>query len=112
MSKTQPGPILPHDDPVAHLLTRVAWLMDRAVTVPGTRIRFGLDGVLGLLPLGGDALTGLVQAALVLIALGRYQVPRAVAAKMLANVLLDVGVGPSPSWETSSTSPSRRTPGT
>lgn len=74
----------------------VAWLMDRAFTIPGTKFRVGLDAILGLLPVGGDALTGLVQAAFVLVALARYRVPRAVAARMAANVLLDVAVGAIP----------------
>jgi hypothetical protein len=70
--------------------------MDRAFVVPGTKVRFGLDGLLGLLPLGGDVATGLVQTGLVLVALGRYRVPTAVAARMMGNVLLDVGVGTVP----------------
>ena len=78
------------DQAVARNLERVAWLMDRAVTIPGTRITVGLDALLGLLPVGGDVLTGLVQAALVLVALNHYKVPKAVAARMMTNVLLDV----------------------
>jgi hypothetical protein len=70
--------------------------MDRAVTVPGTRISFGLDALLGLFPGLGDFFTGLVQAWLVLAALTRYRVPKDVAARMLANVLVDVGVGAVP----------------
>lgn len=97
MSKTRLGPPPPRqDDPVAHLLDRVAWLMDRAFTVPGTNVRIGLDALLGLLPLGGDVMTGLVQSGLVLIALRHYRVPPAVAARMMANVLLDIGVGSIP----------------
>ena len=83
-------------DPVAALLGRLAWLMDRAFTVPGTKVRIGLDAVLGLLPVGGDVATGLVQTLLVLVALGRYKVPPAVAGRMAANVLLDLGVGSIP----------------
>jgi hypothetical protein len=93
MSKPHPDPFPPQADPVAQLLGRIAYLMDRAFTVPGTGVRFGLDGLLGLLPLGGDLATGLVQVGLVLIAVGRYRVPPAVAAQMMANVLLDIGVG-------------------
>ena len=84
------------DQAVARNLERVAWLMDRAVTIPGTRITVGLDALLGLLPVGGDVLTGLVQAALVLVALSHYKVPKAVAARMMTNVLLDVAVGSIP----------------
>lgn len=84
------------DEAMARALDRLAWLMDRAVTIPGTRVSVGLDALLGLLPIGGDVLTGLVQAGLVLVALGHYRVPRAVAARMMANVLLDVALGAIP----------------
>ena len=81
---------------VAHNLERVAWLMDRAIKIPGTNITVGLDALLGLLPIGGDAMTGLVQAALVLVVLKHYRVPRAVAARMVGNVLLDIAIGAIP----------------
>src|SRR4051794_20107972 len=84
------------DQAVARNLERLAWLMDRAVTIPGTRISIGLDAVLGLLPVAGDLLTGLIQAGLVLVALGHYRVPKAVAARMMANVLIDIAVGSIP----------------
>ena len=70
--------------------------MDRAFHIPGTRITVGLDALLGLLPIGGDVLTGLVQSALVLVALSHYKVPRTVAARMMANVLIDTAVGAIP----------------
>ena len=41
-------------------------------------------------------MTGLVQAGLVLVALRHYKVPRPVAARMMANVLLDVAIGSIP----------------
>jgi Domain of unknown function (DUF4112) len=81
---------------VARNLERIAWLMDRAIKVPGTKITVGLDALLGLLPIGGDALTGFVQAALVLVVLKHYRVPRSVAARMVGNVLLDVAIGAIP----------------
>jgi hypothetical protein len=77
-------------------LERIAWLMDRAFRIPGTRITVGLDALLGLLPIGGDVLTGLVQAGLVLVALRHYKVPRTVAVRMAANVLIDIAVGAIP----------------
>jgi hypothetical protein len=81
---------------VARNLERLAWLMDRAITIPGTKITVGLDALLGLLPVGGDVLTGIVQAALVLIALRYYRVPRSVAARMMGNVALDIAIGSIP----------------
>ncbi len=77
-------------------LERLAWLMDRAFPIPGTRITVGLDALLGLLPIGGDVLTGLVQAGLVLVALRHYKLPKTVAARMAANVFIDVAVGAIP----------------
>jgi hypothetical protein len=77
-------------------LEQLAWLMDRAIKIPGTNITVGLDALLGLLPVGGDVMTGLIQTAIVLIAMYQYRVPRAVAARMAANVLLDTALGAIP----------------
>jgi len=84
------------DRAVARALEQVAWLMDRAITIPGTNIQVGLDALLGLFPVGGDVLTGVVQVAIVLLAVAHYRVPKAVAARMATNVLLDVGIGAIP----------------
>lgn len=86
----------PRDQALAGGLERLAWLMDRAFVLPGTRVRVGLDALLGLLPIGGDLLTGIIQVGIVLVALGRYRVPQSVAARMMANVLLDISVGSIP----------------
>ena len=77
-------------------LARLAWIMDRAVRIPGTPIRVGLDSILGLIPVGGDVLTGVIQIGIVLVSMIHYKVPRAVAARMAANVLLDTAVGAIP----------------
>jgi hypothetical protein len=102
MSRIRPpvdpaGPrVSSQEDAVLMFLERVAWLMDKAIAVPGTKYRVGLDAFLGLLPVGGDVFTGLIQAALVLVALRHYHVPKTVAARMAGNVLLDIGVGAIP----------------
>jgi hypothetical protein len=75
------------------LLEAIAWLMDGVVRVPGTRLRFGLDAAMGLLPGVGDAASGAVQTALVLLAIRRYRPPRVVVARMVTNVLLDSILG-------------------
>ena len=81
---------------VARNLERIAWLMDRAIKVPGTNISIGLDALLGLFPVGGDLLTGMVQAGVVMVALYHYRVPKVVAVRMMSNVLLDIAVGAIP----------------
>lgn len=70
----------------------VRWL-DDGFRVPGTRFRFGLDPILGLLVPGlGDGLTALL--ALALIAQGvREGVPGVVLARMVLNVGVDALVG-------------------
>jgi Domain of unknown function (DUF4112) len=78
------------------ILERLAWLMDRAIPIPGTNLRVGLDAILGLLPVGGDFLCGLIQSGLVMVALKHYRVPKVVAAQMAANVLLDLAIGAIP----------------
>ena len=78
---------------LAQNLERLAWLMDRAIPIPGTKLRVGLDALLGLLPGVGDSVTGVIQTALVLTTLANYRVPKAVAARMATNVVIDNLVG-------------------
>jgi len=92
----KPAPNLSAQPPSLRGLEQVAWLMDRAVRIPGTKITVGLDSILGLLPVGGDVLTGIVQVGIVLLALFRYRVPRPVAARMATNVLVDTLIGAIP----------------
>jgi hypothetical protein len=76
-------------------LDLLASLLDSRWRIPGTSIRFGLDALVGLVPLVGDAATGIVSAYIVLRArscgAGNFLV-----ARMLGNVLLDTLVGSVP----------------
>jgi hypothetical protein len=76
-------------------LRRVAWLVDAMFVLPGTRFRFGLNSIIGLLPVGGDAVLGLISLAIVFRA---YQmgVPAAKIGRMLGNVGLEVAGGSIP----------------
>ena len=76
-------------------LRRIARLMDTAFRIPGTRIRFGADPLLGLGPGGGD----IVSLGIGLYAFAeavRLGVPKSVMARMLANIAIDTGVGAIP----------------
>jgi hypothetical protein len=66
----------------------VARLLDDAVRVPGTQRRVGLDAMLGLLPLGGDAIGALLSLYVVVEAY-RIDVPRGLLLRMLWNVFVD-----------------------
>ncbi len=70
----------------------IASLMDDRFGVPGTRIRFGLDSIVGLFPGLGDAVTSAVALLIVHHAWQSGAPPR-VLARMLGNVGLDFAVG-------------------
>jgi len=81
-------------DAVARL-RRLAALLDRVVTIPGTRISLGLDPLLGLIPGAGDLATGLLSVYIVARA-ARLGVPRATLVRMIGNVFVDVAGGSVP----------------
>jgi hypothetical protein len=85
-------------DPVQatlYRLDRFAFILDEAIRIPGTRWRIGFDGLVGLVPGVGDALTAVV--ALYPLAEGwRHGVPKRVLARMLGNLGLDLTVGAIP----------------
>ena len=62
------GTTVPLDVGRQQSLARVealARLMDGAFVLPGTTIRFGLDGIIGLIPVAGDMIAGLVSTYLI-----------------------------------------------
>jgi hypothetical protein len=65
-------------------LEALARLMDGAFVVPGTSIRFGLDGITGLIPVAGDVIAGLVSTYLIWEA-RQLGAPNWLIARMLAN---------------------------
>jgi hypothetical protein len=73
-------------------LEAIAKLLDVAFVVPGTNIRYGIDGLIGLVPVIGDIITTAFSLWLVreARALGA---PWHVTARMLSNVAVDGLVG-------------------
>lgn len=76
-------------------LRDIARLLDNAVRVPGTDIRFGLDPVIGLVPGIGDAI-GAIFSAVIIFHAGRLGAPGSTLFRMMANVGLDTIVGEVP----------------
>lgn len=76
-------------------LRRISRLLDNAITIPGTKISFGLDPILGLLPGGGDTLTGGI-AAYIVVEAARMGIPREILGKMVGNILIDSFAGTIP----------------
>jgi hypothetical protein len=82
----------------AHRVARLetlASLLDTAFVVPGTKIRFGLDALIGLVPGIGDLVTTVTSLYIVHEA---YQLgaPKHLLVRMLGNVALDGFVGTVP----------------
>ncbi|MBI2835551.1 MAG: DUF4112 domain-containing protein [Acidobacteria bacterium] len=77
------------------LIRRWAHLLDDRFRIPGTRIRFGLDPVLGLIPGLGDLITPVFNA-LLLVQGFTMRIPKIVQLRMLLNVALDAALGALP----------------
>ena len=71
---------------------RLAWWLDSAFTVPGTRFRFGLDAVIGLIPGLGDLVGTLMSSYIVAVAAAQG-IPPSVLARMAINVGIEAIVG-------------------
>ncbi|MDJ0569135.1 MAG: DUF4112 domain-containing protein [Pleurocapsa sp. MO_192.B19] len=88
-------PVPPKQVAKVNKLRRISRLLDNAIPIPGTKFRFGLDPILGLLPGGGDTVTGGISAYIVVEA-ARMGLPREVLYKMVGNILLDSFAGTIP----------------
>ena len=76
-------------------LDLLSHLLDDFIRVPGTSIRFGLDGIVGLIPGVGDLLGGIASTLLILAAWARG-VPKVTLLRMVANVGIEVVIGTVP----------------
>jgi hypothetical protein len=92
------GTTVPLHDRTQQSLVRLealAKLMDGAFVIPGTTIRLGLDGLIGLIPVAGDMIAGLVSTYLIWEA-KQLGAPGWLIARMLANAFLDTALGSVP----------------
>eukprot|EP00882_Tetradesmus_deserticola_P029810 GHRQ01033425.1.p1 GENE.GHRQ01033425.1~~GHRQ01033425.1.p1 ORF type:complete len:201 (+),score=61.09 GHRQ01033425.1:314-916(+) len=76
---------------LARLMT-LSKVMDNAITVPIINKRFGLDAILGLIPYVGDLAGATVGSYIIRQAL-RYNMPKRLVLRMLANLAIDSCVG-------------------
>lgn len=76
-------------------LRRFATLMDEAFVIPGTRMRFGLDAVVGLVPGIGDIVGAMMSTWIIAGAL-RHRVPATVILRMIGNIVIDLVFGSIP----------------
>lgn len=76
-------------------LDHLAGVLDDIFQIPGTRIRFGLDPIVGLIPGLGDIITGLLSF-LIVFAAWRRRLPKVAILRMVANIGIDTLVGTIP----------------
>jgi hypothetical protein len=69
-------------------LDRLSRLLDIAFVVPGTNIRFGVDAILGLIPVVGDW-AGVALSSLVILEAARIGAPAGLLARMVGNVVIE-----------------------
>ncbi|WP_373092167.1 DUF4112 domain-containing protein [Zhongshania sp.] len=74
---------------------QLAILLDGAWGIPYTPWRFGLDALLGLLPVAGDLLSALLGLG-VIVQARKLKAPQSLQLKMLGNIALDFLLGSVP----------------
>jgi hypothetical protein len=73
----------------------IARALDTAIRIPGTKIRFGGDALLGLIPGIGDAAGAVFSAYLILLG-SKLGLPTSTLVRMVGNVAIDTLVGSVP----------------
>jgi Domain of unknown function (DUF4112) len=72
-------------DAILGLVTKV---MDTIFRVPGTKFRFGVNPLIGFIPVLGDQIDAAISTAVLLRSV-RYRLPKIVLVRMALNVLLN-----------------------
>ncbi|MBD0334386.1 MAG: DUF4112 domain-containing protein [Cyanobacteria bacterium Co-bin13] len=76
-------------------LRNLSYWLDSAIAIPGTRLRFGLDPIIGLLPGGGDT-AGLLLSAYIVLEAARMGASKSMLSRMAFNILLETVAGTLP----------------
>ncbi len=79
----------------ARRIRALAQLLDNAIPIPGTSWRFGFDAIVGLIPVAGDLIGGVLSGYIILEA-ARAEVRTLTLVRMLVNVGIDTLVGTVP----------------
>jgi len=76
-------------------LDKLSKLLDTAILIPGTNIRFGVDALIGLVPVVGDMISTAISSWLIYEA-HRLGISRLALWRMMGNVAIDGVVGAIP----------------
>jgi hypothetical protein len=82
-------------EPQIERLRTISRVLDTAFSIPGTRFRFGLDAIIGLVPGVGDIIGGLFSTYIIFKA-ARLGAPKATLTRMVVNTGIDTLVGEIP----------------
>ena len=66
--------------------------LDESFAIPGTGIKFGMDAILGLVPGGGDILSGVFSLYMLRAAI-KMKLPKRAIFSMFLNIIIDTTVG-------------------
>lgn len=86
------GDNLPSSSSAVGHLRLLSSLLDSRFSIPGTALKFGLDGIIGLIPGGGDLIGSLLSAYIVFGA-AKAGAPLHVLLRMVGNIGVDTLVG-------------------
>jgi len=83
------------DEAALHRMEAVAHALDESVRIPGTNASVGLDPILGVVPVAGDLVSGVVSLYIVAES-ARLGVSYATLLRMIATICVDVVGGSVP----------------
>lgn len=69
--------------------------LDESFTIPGTKIKFGIDALIGLVPVGGDLVSGLFSLYILRSAI-KMKLPKGAIFSILFNIVIDTTIGAIP----------------
>lgn len=92
MTKNTHNPLKP---PSLGWIETLSHILDSQFRLPGTNFKFGLDPILGMIPVAGDVATFLVSA-LLFINMAKYGASRKVVILMALNIIFDFIIGSIP----------------
>ncbi|KAA3439740.1 DUF4112 domain-containing protein [Rufibacter hautae] len=93
MNQTTP-PVTPVDERLKWVES-ISRLLDNQFVLPGTKFRFGLDPIMGLLPVVGD-LSSFAMSGVLVMTMAKHGASRALVVRMLFNIFLDAVIGSIP----------------
>jgi hypothetical protein len=82
-------------DPRVQRLRTLARVLDSALGIPGTKYRFGVDAIIGLVPGIGDAI-GAIFSVFIVFQAARLGAPKSTLFRMMSNIGVDTIVGEIP----------------